>query len=114
MEKMVITSFADVQNALDKYTGPPNNFQPVSAPHGVFWHNGTSEEEQYQNFITGDAIPGFKILEVGNGPASNIVNVLQGTGTFSGTIPQMAPGGPFLDQATIDAISAWISAGAKQ
>lgn len=115
MTKVTITTFADVQAVLDNYVGPPNNFQVGSAPHRVFWHNGTTQEEQYQYFITQEAITGYKILVVGNGPDSNIINALQGTGKFSGGFPpRMAPNGPYLDQPTIDAISAWITAGAKQ
>ena len=114
MDKISITTFAEVQAALDNYVGTPNNFPVASAPHGVFWQKGTTQEEKYQYFITGDAIHGFPILVVGDGPNSNIINALQGTGKFSGEFPQMAPGGPALDQPTIDAISAWITAGAKQ
>jgi len=115
MDQVYLKTFADVQAALDNYVGPPNNFQIGSAPHAVFWHKGASQEEQYQYFVTGEAITGYKILEVGNGADSNIINALQGTGAFSGGYPpQMAPGGPYMDQAIIDALSAWISAGAKQ
>jgi hypothetical protein len=111
-----ITTFAEVQKMLDDYVGPPNNFQVVSARHHVFWHQGATQDEQYQYFVTQNAIPGFKILEVGNGPASNIINALQGTGRFSGGFPQRMPigGPPWLEQSKIDAISAWITAGAKQ
>jgi hypothetical protein len=116
MGTVTITTFAEVQAALDNYVGPPNNFPVGSAPHGVMWHNGTTEDEQYQNFVTKDAIPGFKILIVGNGPDSNIINALQGTGKFSGGFPPRMPvgGPPWLDQPTIDAISDWITKGAKQ
>jgi hypothetical protein len=116
MGEVSINTFADVQNALDTYVGPPNNFQVGSAPHKVFWHNGQTQDEQYQYFITQDAIPGYKILIVGDGKDSNIINALQGTGKFSGGYPPRMPvgGPPWLDQATIDAISAWITKGAKQ
>jgi hypothetical protein len=42
-----INTFADVQNALDKFVGPPNSYPVGEAPHGVFWHNGATEDEQY-------------------------------------------------------------------
>jgi hypothetical protein len=35
------------------------------------------------------------------------------TGTDIGTTARMPFGGPFLDQATIDQVSGWISAGAQ-
>jgi len=116
MAQVSIKTFADVQNALDTYVGPPNNFQVGSAPHGVMWHHGAKQDDQYQYFITQDAIKGFKILTVGDGPGSNIINALQGTGKFSGGFPPRMPvgGPPWLDQPTIDAISAWITNGAKQ
>jgi hypothetical protein len=116
MAGVSITTFAQVQAALDKYVGPPNNFQVGSAPHGVFWHNGATQDDQYQYFITQDAIPGYPIIDVGNGPGSNIINALQGTAPFNGGFPPRMPvgGPPWLDQPTIDAISAWITAGAKQ
>ena len=116
MAAVTINTFADVQAALDNFIGPPNNYPVASAPHHVFWHNGKTQDDQYQYFITQDAIPGYKILVVNDGPNSNIINALQGTGPFSGGYPPRMPvgGPPWLDQPTIDAISAWITAGAKQ
>lgn len=57
-----------------------------------------------------------KILEAGEGPDSNIIHALQGAGKFSGGFPPRMPvgGPPWLDQPTIDAISAWIAAGAPK
>jgi hypothetical protein len=113
---VVITTFAEVQAALDTFVGPPNNYPVAQAPHAVFWHNGATPDEQYQNFVTGDAIGGFPIMEKGNGAASNIILALSGQPPFDGSeFPQMPPQGPpFLDQPTIDAISDWITKGAKQ
>jgi hypothetical protein len=113
---VVITTFAEVQAALDNFVGPPNNYPVAQAPHAVFWKRGKTADEQYQAFITGDAITGFPIIEKGNGPASNIILALSGQPPFDGSeFPQMPPQGPpFLDQPTIDAISAWITDGAKQ
>jgi len=115
MSKETITTFLNVQNALDALVCL--NGYPVSqAPHGVFWHNGASQDDQYKNFVTGDAIPGYPILKKGDGAHSNIILALSGLKPFDGsTFPQMPVGGPpFLDQPTIDAISAWIDAGANQ
>jgi hypothetical protein len=117
MAGVSITSFADVQNALDNYVGPPNNFPVGGAPHGVFWHHGDTEDDKYQFFITDVAIPhsNFKILIVGDGPNSNIILALNGQPPFGNFPPRMPVGGPpWLDQPTIDAISDWITAGAKQ
>jgi hypothetical protein len=111
-----INTFADIQNALDKFVGPPNSYPVGEAPHGVFWHNGATEDEQYQYFVTQDAITGFPIIKKGDGPNSNIVLALSGLLPFDGSEFSRMPieGPPFLDQPTIDAISAWITAGAKQ
>jgi hypothetical protein len=111
-----INTFADVQAALDAFIGPPNNYPVTQAPHGVFWHTGSTQEEQYQFFVTQDAISGFPIIKNGDGPNSNIILALSGQPPFDGSsFPQMPVGGPpFLDQATITAISDWITAGAKQ
>jgi hypothetical protein len=98
-----------------------NNIPVASAPHGDFWKNGGTESDQYTYFTTQDAIPGFPILNKINGKydgeTSNIILALRGKAPFIGppnNPPQMPPSGPYLDGPTIDAISAWITAGAKQ
>jgi hypothetical protein len=116
-EKTVtIETFAQVQAALDNFVGPPNNYPVAQAPHGVMWHNGATQDEQYKNFVGGYAIPTYAILIPGNGPGSNIILALNGQAPFDGSVfPRMPVGGPpWLDQPTIDAISAWITNGAKQ
>jgi hypothetical protein len=81
--------------------------------------NGTPDE-QYNNFVTGQVFlpgsnyptTGYPILQKGNGKASNIILALSGLPPFDGsTFYQMPVNGPYLDQETIDAISAWIDAG---
>jgi hypothetical protein len=116
MSASAFTSFAQVQAALDAFVGPPNNYPVGQAPHHVFWHRGNTAAEQYQNFVTGDAIPGFPIIIKGNGPQSNIILALEGQSPFDGTtFPRMPVGGPpWLDQPTIDQISGWITNGAPQ
>ena len=115
MSDVTVKTFADVQKILDDYIGPPNNFPVGGATHNVFWHIGTTQNDQYQYFVTQNAIPGFKILEVGKGAESNIINALQGTGRFTKYPFRMPHGGPpWLEQSKIDAISDWITAGAKQ
>ena len=115
MSKETITTFLNVQNALDALCCL-NGYTPSQARHGVFWHNGATQDAQYQYFVTGDALPGYPILKKGDGAHSNIILALSGLPPFDGsTFQQMPIGGPpFLDQPTIDAISAWIDAGAKQ
>jgi hypothetical protein len=119
MPVMVIKTFADVQTALNNFV--KNNHITLGPPHGAFWENGGTPDEQYNNFVSGDAIPGFPILVTGSGKDSNIIKALSGIAPFdreknsSDPFPQMpAPRGPYLDQETIDAISAWINAGANQ
>lgn len=115
MSTVTITTFADVQNALDNFVNA-NDYPVAEAKHGVFWHRGTTADEQYQNFVTGDAIPGVPIIKKDDGANSNIILALSGLPPFDGSeFNQMPEGGPpFLDQPTIDAISNWITAGAKQ
>jgi hypothetical protein len=111
----VFTTFAQVQSALQTFV-KTNNIQIAGAPHGNIWERGSSEDEQYQNFVTGSAISGVPILTKGDGKNSNIILALRGQPPFDGsTYPEMpAPSGPYLDEATVNAISAWIDAGAKQ
>ncbi|SFN47008.1 hypothetical protein SAMN05216289_1245 [Dokdonella immobilis] len=109
------TTFAQVQSALQNFV--TTNGIPVNqAPHGNMWERGSTADDQYKSFVTGDAIPGFKILIPGNGEGSNIILALRGNAPFDGSqFPRMPAGGPvYLDDDTINAISAWITAGAKQ
>lgn len=112
---ITFTTFAQVQEALDNFVNA-NGYPVGQAPHKVFWHRGTTPDEQYNAFVTGNAIPGVPIIKKGDGPNSNIILALSGLPPFDGTDFQQMPigGPPFLDQPTIDAISAWITNGAKQ
>lgn len=115
MSGPVFTTFAQVQAALDDFV-KQNNVPIAGAPHKVFWRRGNTADEQYMNFITGDAIPGFPIVKK-DGANSNIILALSGLPPFDGSeFPQMppVPPGVTLGKATIDAISAWITNGAKQ
>jgi hypothetical protein len=119
MPAIVIKTFADVQAALNKFV--TDNKITLGPPHGAFWQNGAMPGDQYDNFVNGDAIPGFPILVKGSGKDSNIIKALSGIAPFdratnpSDPFPRMpAPRGPYLDPETIDAISAWIDAGANQ
>ena len=105
MPAIVIKTFADVQAALNKFV--TDNKITLGPPHGAFWQNGAKPGDQYDNFV--------------NGKDSNIIKALSGIAPFdratnpSDPFPQMpAPRGPYLDPETIDAISAWIDAGANQ
>ena len=132
---VTINSYADLQSVLDTFVASASVF-PGSAPHNVFWKNLT-----YQDFTTGD-VPGvgkefggpYKILEVGNPEASNIIMALSGTpgsafdpnplanppNPNDGIIGQMPqPNAPY-DSATpsqsdvIAALSAWIKNGCPE
>jgi hypothetical protein len=122
MPATVFNTFAEVQNALQTFV-QNNNIQIASAIHQNFWERGSTLEEQYNNFVTGQVFlpntgyptTGFPILQKGNGKASNIILALSGLPPFDGsTFNQMPQNGPYLDQETIGAISAWIDAGANQ
>jgi hypothetical protein len=116
MSDPVFTTFAEVQAALDTFVSD-NNVPVGQAPHGVFWHNGATQDDQYNNFVTGDAIPTFPILIKGDGAKSNIILALSGQAPFDGSeLPQMPPTPPGVVLATpiINAISTWITNGALQ
>jgi hypothetical protein len=114
MPATVFKTFADVQNALQTFV-QNNNIPIAGAPHGNMWERGNTSDEQYNNFVTGDAISGYPILQKGNGKGSNIILALSGLPPFDGsTFPRMPVNGPYLDQDTITAISNWIDAGANQ
>ncbi len=71
------------------------------APHKAFWETYT-----YEQFISGNVpniSPPVKILEVGNGPASNIVQALQGVG------PLFGPNGNY-GQMPADGTGPWTTA----
>lgn len=73
----------------------------ASAPHKAFWEIYT-----YEQFITGNApniSPPVKILEVGDGAASNIVQALQGVG------PLFGPNGNY-GQMPADGTGPWTAA----
>jgi hypothetical protein len=111
----VFTTFAEVQSALQNFV-TVNGYPVAQAPHHNMWEQGTTEDEQYTYFVTKNAVGNFKILDVGNGDGSNIIKALRGVAPFDGSrFPRMPVGGPpWLDDDTINAISAWITAGAKQ
>ncbi len=111
----VIKTFADVQKTLGALA--PNTIG--SSPHKAFWNTS------YLNFVNGN-VPGvtdpntgdtFPILIKGDGKNSAIILALSGLPPFDGSdlpLAQMPLNGPYLDQDTIDAISAWIDAGANE
>jgi len=120
MPATAFKTFAEVQQALQNFVN--NNTIPVAnAPHENMWERGNTPDEQYNNFVTGQAFlpgsgyptTGYPILVKGKGQASNIIMALSGNPNFP--FGQMPPTPyPSLDQDTIDAISAWIDAGANQ
>jgi hypothetical protein len=55
--------------------------------------------------------PTVKRVNPGNPDTSYVVLKLQGTAGISGA--RMPFGGPYLDQATIDQVRAWVTAGAQ-
>jgi hypothetical protein len=121
MSGKVFTTFAEVQNALQTFAN--NNQLPLgSSPHGPMWARGSTVNDQYDNFVTGQVFlpnnsggyptTGWPILVKGSGKDSNIIKALNGDSDFK--YGPMPPCGAALDQDTINAISAWIDAGANQ
>lgn len=109
-------SFQEVHDALQQYVNT-NGIPIVRAPHRNMWEMGDTLREKYNYFVTQDAIPHFKILVAGQSQKSNIILALEGRPPFDGsTFMRMPPGNgvryPYLAQAVIDAIAAWIDNGA--
>ncbi len=108
------TNFKDIQTILDDFVNE-HHIPIASAPHRAFWRRGSTEAEQYEAFTTGDAIPGFKIMQKGDSAHSNVVLALRGQAPFDGsTFPRMPPQGPYLPDADIATIAAWIDQGAPE
>jgi len=55
--------------------------------------------------------PALKRVAARDAANSYVVQKLEGAATITGS--RMPLGGPFLDQATIDQVKAWINAGAQ-
>jgi hypothetical protein len=74
--------------------------------------NLTSATESFNALVNVTSIqePTFKRVLPGNPTDSYIIHKLEGTQEVGDRMPQ---GGPFLDQATIDEVKAWIQAGAN-
>ena len=74
--------------------------------------NLTSATESFNALVNVTSIqePTFKRVLPGNPADSYLIHKLEGTQAVGSQMPQ---GGPFLDQATIDDVKAWIQAGAN-
>jgi len=86
------------------HTGPTGNVLPGGM-------NLTSTAASFAALVGVPSLqePSFDRVEPGDPDASYLIHKLEGTQTIGDRMPQ---GGPFLDQATIDEIRAWIAAGA--
>lgn len=116
-----INSYPELQAYITNWL-KDNGQYPVGPPHKSFW-----ETLSYQDFTTGN-VPGVnppvKILVVGDGVGSNIVQALMGVGLFdpdTGRYPQMpASGPPFMQPAgptvgpVVQPIVDWIDAKCPQ
>lgn len=95
-----IQSYAEFQSYMNKMISLYET-SIASAPHKAFWNT-----YNYEQFITGNVpniSPPVKILEVGNGAASNIVQALQGAG------PLFGPNGNY-GQMPADGTGPWTAA----
>lgn len=118
---LTIGSYAQFQQYLTKIltanissqTG--NNEEQDSenqSPHGAFWNT-----LPYDDFVNG-TVPnvGLPILIRGNSAQSNLILALRGQPPFDGSQFRRMPadGPPFLTEAQIAPIAAWIDAGCPQ
>jgi hypothetical protein len=114
-----INSYAELQAYITDWL-TAHGVDASGAPHGTFWNNMS-----YEDFTT-KTVPGFKsvkILIVGDGKGSNIVQALMGVGLFdpnTGRYGQMPAGGPFMQPAgpvvgpVVKPIVDWIDSGCPQ
>ena len=118
---VTISSYAQFQQYLTKIltsnisTQTGNNEEQDSenqSPHGAFWNTLA-----YNDFVNG-TVPnvGLPILVKGNSADSNFIKALRGQPPFDGSqFPQMpADGPPFLTDAQIAPMAAWIDAGCPE
>lgn len=104
------TSFKDIQKIFNDAVG---NEASIGA-HGKFWEVWEGKSMTRDEFVK-LSIWGCKIIDDANwnGPESHLVKILQESGVCEN--PRMPQGGfPFLDAATIQIVSDWISAGAPE
>ncbi len=104
------TSFKDIQTILDNAV---NNESSIGA-HGKFWEERKGEPMTRDAFVQ-LKIYGCKIIDDTNwnGPESHLVKILRQPDVCES--PRMPQGGfDFLDDATIQSTSDWISAGAPE
>jgi hypothetical protein len=118
---MTVTSYAQLQQYLrqiltgntSSQTGTTEQADAQNqSPHGAFWSTLA-----YEDFVTGN-VPniGLPILVKSDSAHSNLILALRGQPPFDGsTFSQMpADGPPFLSDAQIAPIAAWIDAGCPQ
>ena len=75
--------------------------------------NLTSAAATFASLVGVASIENPQLKRVAPNDATNSYLIHKLTGTDIGTTARMPFGGPFLDQATIDQVSSWISAGAQ-
>jgi uncharacterized protein (TIGR03118 family) len=80
----------------------------ASLPASMNLSNASSTLAALVN-VDSTEVPSLKRVQAGNPGNSYLVRKLEGTQTVGERMPQ---GGPYLDQATIDQVKAWIQAGA--
>jgi len=104
-----INSFKALQTLLNDFVTSAG-VTPGLAPHKVFW-----ETMNYNEFVTGDALPGIPILVKGDAASSNLVKILSGPLTAFG-IPEMPRSNPPYNAATpsqvnvVAGLTHWINA----
>ena len=88
-----------------------NDVFPIFQHNGcIGCHGGTNGllVDSYAHLMLGNSLHG-PVVTPGNGEGSVIIKKLRGTAGFGDRMPQ---GGPYLDGATIDKFSLWITQGA--
>lgn len=100
-----------VRGAVVEAVSFANDVLPIFVSKGCTGcHGGTNNlfVDTYAHLMSGGSVNG-PVVTPFNGEGSKIIMKLRGTASFGARMPQ---GGPYLDNATIDKISTWITQGA--
>ncbi|HEX9771997.1 MAG TPA: hypothetical protein VGA44_00920, partial [Steroidobacteraceae bacterium] len=109
----VVITFAQIQSTVFTprcafcHTGPTSN-DPANLPQGMNLSNAAASYAALVG-VASLEVPALQRVNPGDPNNSYIIHKLEGTQVEGDRMPL---GGPFLSQAEIDDIRAWISAGA--
>ena len=100
-------TFADIVALLDAAVG---GAETSVGFHGAFWRHKTRDD-----FVATPPYRDVTPVVVGDSSRSGLIEALAGNGLFAtGLIERMPPFGPYMSDADIARIAAWIDAGCPE